>query len=218
MTVDGRRARSSMQDSFYILATSSRADDRTPACSSTARRSPSSITTATSAGGLGEQGLYHDGTRFLSRLELRLGGRPPLLLELDGQQDNDAARGRSAPTPTCRRATARWSCRAARCTSSAPKFLLARRLLRAAALRQLRPRAECDVAVGCRFDADFADIFEVRGVAARPRAADAADPAVEVGDVVLAYAGLDGVRRRAADRSIRPPRRCSSAAARALRR
>ena len=30
--------------------------------------------------GLGEQGLYHEGTRFLSRLELRLGDTRPLLL------------------------------------------------------------------------------------------------------------------------------------------
>ena len=32
------------------------------------------------AGGAGEQGLYHAGTRFLSRLELRLEGGRPLLL------------------------------------------------------------------------------------------------------------------------------------------
>src|SRR5206468_4324067 len=38
--------------------------------------------------GLGEQGLYHDGTRFLSRLELRVFGRRPLLLSSTVKDDN----------------------------------------------------------------------------------------------------------------------------------
>ena len=38
--------------------------------------------------GLGEQGLYHDGTRFLSMLELRLNADRPLLLSSRSSPDN----------------------------------------------------------------------------------------------------------------------------------
>jgi glycogen debranching enzyme len=36
----------------------------------------------------GEEGLFHEGTRFLSRLELRIGGRRPLLLSSTISEDN----------------------------------------------------------------------------------------------------------------------------------
>src|SRR6267142_2312414 len=38
--------------------------------------------------GLGEQGLYHDGTRFLSILQMRLNGDRPLLLSSRSSIDN----------------------------------------------------------------------------------------------------------------------------------
>src|SRR5687768_1892069 len=38
--------------------------------------------------GTSEHGLYHDGTRFLSRLELLLSGRQPLLLSSTISDDN----------------------------------------------------------------------------------------------------------------------------------
>lgn len=41
-------------------------------------------------GGLGEQGLYHAGTRFLSRWEFRLGGGRPFLLRSSLRNDNQA--------------------------------------------------------------------------------------------------------------------------------
>ena len=38
--------------------------------------------------GLGEEGIYHDGTRFLSRLRLLLNDRRPLLLSSTVREDN----------------------------------------------------------------------------------------------------------------------------------
>jgi len=38
--------------------------------------------------GLGEQGLYHRGTRYLSRLALRMGDKVPQLLRSTVQNDN----------------------------------------------------------------------------------------------------------------------------------
>jgi glycogen debranching enzyme len=50
--------------------------------------------------------------------------------------------------------------------------------------------------IGLRFAADFADIFEVRGMGRRARGADE-PPDVAPGRVTLGYNGLDGRRRRA---------------------
>ena len=69
-----------LQDSFYILATSTRADDRTRVLKHDETFAVFDRFGDVQPIGLGEQGLYHDGTRFLSRLEVRLGGRRPLLL------------------------------------------------------------------------------------------------------------------------------------------
>src|SRR5688572_33191491 len=40
-------------------------------------------------GGLGEQGMYHDGTRHLSTLRLELGGRKPFFLGSPVRDEND---------------------------------------------------------------------------------------------------------------------------------
>ena len=77
------------QDSFYILATSTRADDRTRVLKHGETFAVFDRFGDVQPVGLGEQGLYHDGTRFLSRLELRIGGRRPLLLSSTVKEDND---------------------------------------------------------------------------------------------------------------------------------
>src|SRR5262245_20215460 len=75
-------------DSYYILATSALADDRTKVL-----KQGESFAVLNRYGdiqpiGLGEQGIYHEGTRFLSRFELRLGKKRLLLLNSNIDQDN----------------------------------------------------------------------------------------------------------------------------------
>ena len=77
------------QDTFYILATSTRADDRTRVLKHGETFAVFDRFGDVQPVGLGEQGLYHDGTRFLSRLEVRMGGRRPLLLSSTVKEDND---------------------------------------------------------------------------------------------------------------------------------
>ena len=48
--------------------------------------------------------------------------------------------------------------------------------------------------ISLRFTSDYADIFEVRGMQ-RPARGTSLEPRVEDGRIVLAYDGLDGVRR-----------------------
>jgi glycogen debranching enzyme len=61
-----------------------------------------------------------------------------------------------------------------------------------------------EFAFSLRFDADFADIFEVRGMR-RERRGRRLDPQVEDDRVVLAYEGLDGVTRRTTIRAAPRP-------------
>src|ERR1043165_1879187 len=79
----------SLHDQFYIQATSSRADDRTRGLQHHETFAGFGRFGDVQPGGLGEQGIYHDGTRFLSRLELRLGGRRPLMLSSTVKKEND---------------------------------------------------------------------------------------------------------------------------------
>jgi glycogen debranching enzyme len=52
-----------------------------------------------------------------------------------------------------------------------------------------------DAAIGLEVDADFADIFEVRGIERKKRG-KRLETGVKKGSIILAYEGLDGVRRR----------------------
>ncbi len=78
------------QNTFYIQATSSRTDDRTRVLKHGDAFAVFDRFGDVQPVGLGEQGLYHDGTRFLSRLELRLGGRRPPLLSSTVRKENDS--------------------------------------------------------------------------------------------------------------------------------
>jgi glycogen debranching enzyme len=77
-----------VQDQFYILATSSRALDHSRVLKQGETFAVFDRYGNIQRVGLGEQGLYHEGTRFLSRLELRVAGSRPLLLSSTIKEDN----------------------------------------------------------------------------------------------------------------------------------
>lgn len=137
--------------------------------------------------GLGEQGLYHEGTRFLSRLELRLFGRKPLLLSSTVNEDNalftvdltnpDISVNGDVVLP-------RDQVHCFRCCF----------LWKGTFYERLRVRnfslAAVEVSFDLQFDADFADIFEVRGMK-RERRGEFLPPVVDADRVRLSYRGLD---------------------------
>lgn len=142
--------------------------------------------------GLPEQGLFHEGTRFLSAWALRTEQGRPLLLSSAVRKDNslltvdlsnlDIHENGEVAVP-------RGSLHIAR----------ARFLWRATCYEQLRVSNYSLVALefplSLRFQADFADIFEVRGTKRERRGRRLPD-VVEAGAVTLAYEGLDGVVRK----------------------
>jgi glycogen debranching enzyme len=148
-------------------------------------------------------GLYHAGTRFVSRLELFLGNRPPLLLSSTIGQDN-AVFSADLTNPDIldhgRVALRRGSLHLFR----------SRVLWSGSALERIRVSNHAlhpiQVPISLRFDADFVDVFEVRGTR-RSRRGEQLPQASADSSTLLRYRGLDGIERRTRITPSRPPDR-----------
>jgi glycogen debranching enzyme len=181
-----------VREQFYILATSSRIDDRTRVLKHGETFAVFDRYGDIHPGGRGELGLYHEGTRFLSRFDVRLGADRPLFLSSTIRDDNallavdlanpDVAVGGEIVLPASTyhlfRSVFLW---AGACYE---RFRIHSYALQPVHL-ELR----------MLFDADFADIFEVRGIPRR-RSGRRLEPELNEVGVVLRYQGLDGVRRQ----------------------
>jgi glycogen debranching enzyme len=176
---------------YYILATNARADERTRVL-----KHGDSFGVFDRAGtirptGLGELGLYHDGTRFLSGFELALERRRPLLLGSTVRRDDvlivdlanpDITEGRECPLER----------------DTVHVFVSSVLWERAwhARVRILSYHAQpLELELSMLFAADYADVFEVRGVQ-RARRGKHLEPTVDRDHVVLGYEGLDHIKRR----------------------
>jgi glycogen debranching enzyme len=141
--------------------------------------------------GMGEEGFYHNGTRHLSSLLLRIGGERPLLLGSTAQRDNSRLSvDLTNPDMTLHgMALPHGSLHVARSKVLWDGACHERMVIRNFALSPVR------FTVSVHFGADFADIFEVRGMRREQRGT--MRPALVVADgVTLGYDGLDGVRRQ----------------------
>jgi glycogen debranching enzyme len=180
-----------VQEPYYILATEPRADEQTRVLKHGESFAVLDRTGAVPPTGRGEMGLYHGGTRFLSRFELLVAGRRPLLLSSTATQDNTLIVDLTNPDlPGDRTGLALRRDTVHVCTAGF--------LWQGAYYLQLRVRnyalEAIDLALTLLFAADFADIFEVRGTA-RQRRGQLCEPEVAGDEVRLGYRGLDGVAR-----------------------
>jgi glycogen debranching enzyme len=148
----------------------------------------------------GEHGFYHAGTRFLSRVELLLGRRQPLLLSSAISADNMVFAADLTNPDVVRDGRVILE-------RGLLHLFRARVLWNATCVERLRVanhaqhRIEVPISIG--FDADYADIFEVRGTR-RPRRGHRLPDHLE-SDWLLRYRGLDGVERRTRIRPIQKP-------------
>jgi glycogen debranching enzyme len=180
------------KDPFYILAASPLADEQTRVLKHGDTFAVFDHYGDIKPSGLGEEGLYHEGTRFLSYFLLGLGQERPLFLSSTVKDENELL-AVDLTNPDLfgagRVAVPRGTLHVAR-----SKFLWD-----GACHERLHVRNygldPVQVAFSFRFGADFADIFEVRGTR-RARKGRDLEPAVHESAVVLAYEGLDGVVRR----------------------
>jgi glycogen debranching enzyme len=153
-------------------------------------------------GGLGVHGLYSEGTRFLSTWLLDVEGVRPFFLgatvRSEGDQlvanftnpDLDGEGSIRLPLGTLRVAVQKFLWR---------DVLYQRMCVTSFASHDL------EAELTLHFAADFADIFEVRGMARSVRGSDL-QPGVEQSAVTLGYQGLDGVERRTVLTFIPAPR------------
>jgi len=138
-------------------------------------------------GGLGEDGLYHEGTRFLSCLLLRVTKKRPLLLSSTVREENDLL---------------------AVDLTNLDMDVVPRGVLHIARTKFLREGVcherirfrnygmePLDVPCSLAFEADFHDIFEVRGTH-RNRHGLLQPPVIDQSSVTLVYEGLDRITRR----------------------
>lgn len=181
-----------VKDQFYVLATSSLADDRTRVLKHGDMFAVFNRFGDIEWLGLGEHGIYHEGTRYLSRFVLRLGESSPQLLRSTIRGDNafltvdmtnlDITEGGHVVVP---RGTL---------------HLFRSQFLRnSVCYKHLRlsnySLHRVESSITCEFDADFADIFEVRGTK-RENHGRTIPPQMDPESVMLRYAGRDGRLRQ----------------------
>ncbi len=135
-------------------------------------------------------GLYFHDTRFLSRLELKLGGRPPVLLSSTAERNYMAT---MEFTNLELRGPGDGSVPQASIHLRRTRFV-ADRVFELLRVRNFGNES-VEFALDLYFDADFADLFEVRGTR-RTRRGTLLAPKWEGRTLTLAYLGVDEILRK----------------------
>jgi len=157
--------------------------------------------------GLGEEGIFYEGTRFLSELALFIDTSRPLLLSSTVREDNSLFTADLTNVDVDRSGDGKIPRGTLLITRS--KFLYQDACYEQVRISNfgLRP---IQIPIALKFDADYADIFEVRGIN-RPRRGQRQDPVLDSTSVTLSYRGLDGVTRRTRIQLSPKPQRISAA-------
>ncbi len=156
--------------------------------------------------GLGEQGLYYRGTRYLSRYEMHICDTRPLLLSSSIKEDNSLFTVDLTNADVVSNGFLTLAKGSVHILRS--KFLFKNCYYERIQLENFFPLTS-EVKISFLFESDFADIFEVRG-AKRKKRGQQMPPLVEKDRVVLSYEGLDRVVRQTVIRFSCPPEEISS--------
>jgi glycogen debranching enzyme len=198
-----------VEDPYHILATSPETDTRARVLKQGETFAVFDYFGDIKPVGRQEEGIYHEGTRYLSCLILRLGRDRPLLLSSVVKRD-EAELTVDLTNPTVlgdRGAIPHGTIHLFR-----SKFLW-----QGCCHEKLRLRnyglSPVKLGFSFQFQADFADIFEVRGTR-RTRKGEFLEPIVQRDSVILAYRGLDGVVRRTRIQFAPAPRQLTASEAR----
>jgi glycogen debranching enzyme len=192
-----------VEDTFYIVATETTTDEVSRVLKDGDTFAVFDRHGDIQAVGRGQEGLYHEGTRFLSHSVLKLSNARPFLLNSSVTEDNlmfvvnmtnpDVYHEGAIVLP--------------RGTIHITRTKLLRGATCYETLRLINyGLSPVEVGFSVEFAADFADIFEVRGMT-RHRRGILYDPAVGADRLSLSYEGLDGrVRQMTIDCSPAPDR------------
>ena len=142
--------------------------------------------------GFENQGIFHEGTRFLSRWKLLVNGQSPLLLSSNVREDNDflIVDLTNPPLPYPDGKTVQQG------TIHIVRtiFLLDNNCFERIEVSNfgLEP---VSLILGLEYRADYVDLFEIRGNI-RTQSGTVREPVVSPDEVVLSYDGLDSVHRQ----------------------
>ncbi len=190
---------------YYIATTSSPADDRARVLKYGRMFFVFDRLGDVQTSGLGEQGLFYDGMRHLSDLSLRLWNARPLLLSSTVATNNFLFTADLANLDVLREGEIAIS-------RGVLHLVRSRFLWRDSCFEKLlfvnHGLDELEIPVGIGFDADFADIFEVRGTVRERRGRRLKDE-VRDNSVILSYEGLDRVLRETCIQTDVVPQRAS---------
>lgn len=181
-----------VEDKYYILAGSSLADQRTMVLKQGDSFGIFDWFGDIHQVGTGLKGVYHNGTRFLSRLELSINGHRPLLLSAAPREDNQVilvdltnpelrtGEQQLIPQDTLHIQRLKFLWQA--------KYHEKIRIMNFG-LQQIAFTLEI------HFQADYADIFQLRGIP-REKKGQRLPPDVAKDHLIFGYVGLDGVTRQ----------------------
>ncbi len=179
-----------LEDKYYILAASANIDLRTQTIKHDETFGVFDRLGDILRLGMGEQGIYHRGTRHLSNWELLVEGQRPLFLSSGIREDNNVLSADLANPDVLKDKVllARESVHFHR-----SKFLWEGQCYESIYLINfgLEP---VSISLSVVFDADFEDVFEVRGIK-RTQRGEFHPAQVGAQDITLSYTGLDNVRR-----------------------
>ncbi|MGE5469518.1 MAG: glycogen debranching N-terminal domain-containing protein [Bacteroidota bacterium] len=195
-----------IEDRWYVLATSSRADDRTLVLKHNDTFGVFDRFGDIHQIGSGGQGLYHRGTRFLSQSELRINGQRPMLLNSSVRSDNSLLAA-DLTTPDF------YEDDQLAVLKGTLHVFRSKLLWDAGSYEHLRlsnfGERRITVTLTYQFAADYADIFEVRGFSRQQRGEDL-PPVVGSDSIILGYRGLDDVFRYTRLSCTPPPVTCTA--------
>jgi glycogen debranching enzyme len=182
-----------VEGQFYILASSSRVDDRTQVLKEGETFAVLDRFGDIAPVGIGDLGLYHEGTRYLAVMSLRVANERPLILSSTVTEDNTLL----VVNLTNPDLSMDGEVRIRRGSLHIAREVL---LWKGVCYQRLRftnyGSDPATVGISLRIDSDFADLFEVRGVK-RARRGNILPPEPSATGLLLAYEGLDSVVRRA---------------------
>jgi glycogen debranching enzyme len=182
---------------YYITTTSSPADDRARVLKYGRMFFVFDRLGDVQTSGLGEEGLFYDGMRHLSELSLKLWEARPLLLSSTVATNNFLFTADLANLDVFSEGTMAIH-------RGTLHLLRTRFLWRDSCFEKLvfvnHGLEDLEVPVRIGFDADFTDIFEVRGVV-RNRRGRRLEEQINGNSVILSYEGLDRVVRQTCIRS-----------------
>jgi glycogen debranching enzyme len=184
----------SIEDRHYILAGSSLADPRSLVLKDDRGFGVFASTGDLDATATRSQGLYKDDMRYLSRFETRLQGRRPISLSSSVAADNTRLLA-DLTNPDILGPEGRILLHRGDAHLGRKKYMHNGCTFERVTLTNFSLH-EQEYTLAFSFDADYADIFEVRGNKRAARG-EKSEPMIR-GDsvVVLGYAGLDGAERR----------------------